>query len=108
MSSACPDARPCQRLVFLGGDPRDLAGADAAGCIEGAARAARELQPPVPVDEQDVQDLVASERGAGPLDRLWEAEEQPFAALVGAVLVQKLPAVGVRVGVAKVWTPQDA
>src|ERR1051326_6308532 len=85
----------------------DLARPDPARRIPRTARAARELEPPVPVDVEDVEHLVARERGAVPVDVPREVEEEPLAPFVSAVLLEQAAAVVIRVGVVELRLSED-
>jgi hypothetical protein len=86
-----------ERLVPLSGDPRDFAVPDPLRGVAWPARPAREPKPPVPVDEEDVEHLVAAEFGAEPVDVAREAQKQSLTPFVRTVLVEEVSAVAVLV-----------
>src|SRR6266540_92069 len=98
--------RDGQRLVLGGGGAVDLAGEDPPCGNTRTSSAAGQLQPPVPVDVEDVEYLVALEGGPEPVDTLRKTAEHLVASSVGAVLVEETPAIGVRLDIAKVRTAQ--
>jgi len=66
-----------QRLVLGGRGVGALIFEDPARGVARASSAAGQLQPPVPVDVEDVEDLVTLERRPEPLDLLRETPNSP-------------------------------